>query len=104
MQYRKRKTFWAFTLLWILDAIFTTMLVIQYGPDMELNPFLRWSIVNFGLWTLWAYKALSWTGWWYVNAAYEKEKGKPVTWLLDGALVAIMIPVCYAGFKVAFGL
>lgn len=49
----KRSLFLAFTLLWLLDATFTTMFILQYGVEMEANPFLRDLIAKFGLSALW---------------------------------------------------
>lgn len=100
----KRSLFLAFTLLWLLDATFTTMFVLQYGVEMEANPFLRDLIAKFGLSALWAIKAIAWLGWYGVNKLYERKRGKPISWTIDAGLVAILIPVCVMGFRVAFGI
>lgn len=100
----KRNLFLAFTLLWLLDATFTTMFILQYGVEMEANPFLRDLIAKFGLSALWAIKAIAWLGWYGANKLYERKRGKSISWAIDAGFVAILIPVCVMGFRVAFGV
>lgn len=91
-----------FTVLWILDTVFTTIFIGKYGVDMEANRFLRFMIHNYGIWTLWAFKALSYGAWYGAKHMYKVNKGRPFPWYVDGIFVLIMIPVCYMGAVVAF--
>lgn len=82
-----------FTLLWVLDMLFTLIFVMNYGLDMEVNPICR-ELLRMGP----GYFILAKVGVWFLYlCASEYMK----TWI-HIILVCIMLPVTAAGAVVAF--
>jgi len=93
-----------FCVLWLLDTLFTSILVARDGVEAEANPLVVLVIAHHGLPCLWLVKALMlglllWSDW-----LYYKWENKKISYLVYLLLAAVMVaPVVLGALMVVGG-
>jgi hypothetical protein len=93
-----------FSLLWLLDTVFTTIFVRDLGLEAEANPLIRNVIEFWGFSGFWLLKALILSGWMLLNSLYKDKYNKELPSFINICLTFIMIPVVVTGAIMAFGI
>lgn len=94
--------FAAFSVLWLLDTVFTLMFVGNFGIDAEGNPIMRWVLLHTGGAGFVAVKLLTGVIL-FPFLDHPRVRGGFMRILLIG-LVVMMVPVVAAGGVLAFDM
>lgn len=87
-----------FTLLWVLDTVFTSMFVTRYGLEAEANVIVSWVIQHCDMIGFYFFKSLTWSFLIFANCIYYIKYNKILTCWIDMILITLMLPVVYLGF------
>lgn len=92
--------FIVFTLLWILDTVFSNIFITTYGIETEANILIKNIISHFGMFGFYFLKFVTWFGLVFVNILYFKKYKRLLTYWIEILLSSLVVVPVYLGFQI----